>query len=104
MAAASSLQNSLRRSVANMRRLPFRTRKIITRPCVRWLQTLVNRVDPILFGRCFESWIKALWPDRHDLITIDGKTSADKTKRSVKTRRKSAGWNPNYLLQLLQLK
>jgi len=29
---------------------------------------------------------------------------ADKTKRSVKTRRKSAGWNPNYLLQLLQLK
>ena len=44
-------------------------------PCVRWLQTLVNRVDPILFGRCFESWIKQLWPDRHDLIAIDGKTS-----------------------------
>jgi len=44
-------------------------------PCVRWLQTLVNRVDPILFGRCFESWIKELWPDRHDLIAIDGKTS-----------------------------
>src|SRR5215467_10487007 len=44
-------------------------------PCVRWLQSLVNRVDPILFGRCFESWIKELWPDRHDLIAIDGKTS-----------------------------
>ena len=44
-------------------------------PCVRWLQTLVNRVDPVLFGRCFESWIKELWPDRHDLIAIDGKTS-----------------------------
>ena len=44
-------------------------------PCVRWLQTLVNRVDPILFGRCFESWIKELWPNRHDLIAIDGKTS-----------------------------
>jgi hypothetical protein len=44
-------------------------------PCVRWLRTLVNRVDPILFGRCFESWIKALWPERHDLIAIDGKTS-----------------------------
>jgi len=28
-------------------------------PCVRWLRTLVNRVDPILFARCFESWIKA---------------------------------------------
>jgi hypothetical protein len=44
-------------------------------PCVRWLQTLVNRVDPVLFGWCFESWIKELWPDRHDLIAIDGKTS-----------------------------
>jgi predicted transposase YbfD/YdcC len=44
-------------------------------PCERWLRTLVNRVDPIVFGQCFESWIKALWPDRHDLIAIDGKTS-----------------------------
>src|SRR6516225_5498379 len=44
-------------------------------PCVRWLRTLVNRIDPILFGCCFESWIAALWPDRHDLIAIDGKTS-----------------------------
>jgi predicted transposase YbfD/YdcC len=44
-------------------------------PCVRWLQTLVNRLDPVLFGRCFESWIKDLWPGRHDLIAIDGKTS-----------------------------
>ncbi len=35
----------------------------------------VARVDPILFGRCFEGWIKDLWPDRHDLIAIDGKTS-----------------------------
>src|SRR5471030_1704214 len=22
-------------------------------PCERWLRTLVNRVDPVLFGRCF---------------------------------------------------
>ena len=44
-------------------------------PCERWLRTLVNRVDPVLFGRCFEGWIKALWPERHDLIAIDGKTS-----------------------------
>jgi DDE_Tnp_1-associated len=36
-------------------------------PCVRWLRTLVNRIDPVLFGGCFESWIAALWPDRHDL-------------------------------------
>jgi len=44
-------------------------------PCARWLRTLVNRLDPILFGHCFESWIKELWPGRHDLIAIDGKTS-----------------------------
>jgi predicted transposase YbfD/YdcC len=44
-------------------------------PCVRWLRTLVNRVDAVLFGRCFEDWVRALWPDRHDLIAIDGKTS-----------------------------
>jgi predicted transposase YbfD/YdcC len=44
-------------------------------PTERWLRDLVNRIDPILFGRCFESWIAALWPGRHDLIAIDGKTS-----------------------------
>jgi predicted transposase YbfD/YdcC len=44
-------------------------------PCARWLRTLVNRLDPMLFGGCFESWIKELWPGRHDLIAIDGKTS-----------------------------
>jgi predicted transposase YbfD/YdcC len=44
-------------------------------PCARWLRTLVNRLDPGLFGRCFESWIRELWPGRHDLIAIDGKTS-----------------------------
>src|SRR5438046_966489 len=44
-------------------------------PGARWLRTLVNRIDPTLFGRCFESWIAALWPDRHEFIAIDGKTS-----------------------------
>jgi hypothetical protein len=44
-------------------------------PCARWLRTLVNRLDPLLFGSCFESWIKELWPGQHDLIAIDGKTS-----------------------------
>lgn len=44
-------------------------------PCEQWLRTLVNRVDPVLFGACFVSWIRALWPGRHDLIAIDGKTS-----------------------------
>jgi predicted transposase YbfD/YdcC len=44
-------------------------------PCERWLRALVNRIDPLLFGRCFESWVRALWPDRHEFIAIDGKTA-----------------------------
>jgi predicted transposase YbfD/YdcC len=44
-------------------------------PCERWIRALVNRVDPVLFGRCFNGWIAALWPDRHEFIAIDGKTS-----------------------------
>jgi predicted transposase YbfD/YdcC len=33
-----------------------------------------------------------------------GLVRANKTKGSVKTRRKAAGWDPNFLLQILQLK
>jgi predicted transposase YbfD/YdcC len=44
-------------------------------PCERWLRSLVNRIDPTLFGRCFTSWVRSLWPDRHDFIAIDGKTA-----------------------------
>jgi predicted transposase YbfD/YdcC len=44
-------------------------------PCERWLRILLNRIDPILFKRCFESWIAAMWPDRPEFIAIDGKTA-----------------------------
>jgi predicted transposase YbfD/YdcC len=44
-------------------------------PCERWLRNLINRIDPVLFGRCFTSWVAALWPGRHDFIAIDGKTA-----------------------------
>src|SRR5450631_4686383 len=44
-------------------------------PCQRWLRSLVNRIDPVLFGRCFEHWVAALWPGRHEFIAIDGKTA-----------------------------
>lgn len=44
-------------------------------PCGRWVRALCNRIDPALFARCFESWTAALWPGRHDLIAIDGKTA-----------------------------
>ena len=44
-------------------------------PCERWLRILLNRTDPILFKRCFESWLAATWPDRPEFIAIDGKTA-----------------------------
>jgi predicted transposase YbfD/YdcC len=74
-------------------------------PCERWLRTLVNRVDPILFGRCFEDWIKALWPDRHDLIAIDGKTARrthDKGK-GLKALHTLSAYATNARLTLAQL-
>ena len=74
-------------------------------PCVRWLQTLVNRLDPVLFGRCFESWIKELWPGRHDLIAIDGKTSRrthDKRK-GIKALHTLSAYATNARLVLTQL-
>jgi len=54
-------------------------------PCERWLCILLNRIDPILFKRCFESWVAAMWPDRPEFIAIDGKTA-----RRTHDRRKGA--------------
>jgi predicted transposase YbfD/YdcC len=74
-------------------------------PCERWLRTLVNRVDPITFGRCFEGWIAALWPGRHDLIAIDGKTSRrthDKRK-GLKALHTLSAYATNARLALTQL-
>jgi predicted transposase YbfD/YdcC len=74
-------------------------------PCERWLRTLVNRVDPILFGRCFEDWIRAMWPGRHDLIAIDGKTSRrthDKAK-GLKALHTLSAYATNARLTLAQL-
>ena len=53
-------------------------------PRARWLRALVNRVDAAV--RRF-----AL-----------GLVRANKSKGSVKTRRKSASWNPDFLLEILQ--
>lgn len=54
-------------------------------PGCRWLGILLNRIDPILFKRCFESWVAAVWPDRPEFIAIDGKTA-----RRTHDRRKGA--------------
>jgi DDE_Tnp_1-associated len=52
-------------------------------PCVRWLRTLVNRVDPALFAQCFDSWTAALWPDPHQFIAIVLRQAQDEGKDSA---------------------
>ena len=44
-------------------------------PGGRWLTLLMNRINPALFSAAFTAWVRASWPDRPDLIAIDGKTS-----------------------------
>jgi predicted transposase YbfD/YdcC len=44
-------------------------------PGARWLRDLMNRIDPVLFARCFEAFVASMWPERHDFIAIDGKTA-----------------------------
>ena len=44
-------------------------------PCADWLRSVMNRVDPELFRACFSSWVAECWPDKLDLVAIDGKTS-----------------------------
>jgi predicted transposase YbfD/YdcC len=44
-------------------------------PCADWLRTVMNRIDPDLFAACFSAWVAECWPDRPDLVAIDGKTS-----------------------------
>jgi predicted transposase YbfD/YdcC len=61
--------------------------------------------DPTLFARCFESWTAALWPERHDLIAIDGKTGRrthDKRK-GLKALHTLSAYAANARLTLAQL-
>jgi predicted transposase YbfD/YdcC len=44
-------------------------------PGARWLTILMNRIDPALFSAAFTTWVRATWPERLDLVAIDGKTS-----------------------------
>jgi predicted transposase YbfD/YdcC len=52
-------------------------------PCARWLNILMNRIDPDLFSDCFMSWARGLRPDAPDLVAIDGKTSRRSHDRSA---------------------
>jgi predicted transposase YbfD/YdcC len=44
-------------------------------PSGRWLTIMMNRINPALFSACFTAWVRETWPDRPELIAIDGKTS-----------------------------
>ena len=52
-------------------------------PGARWLNVLMNRVDPELFSAAFTAWVRESWPDRLDLVAIDGKTSRRSHNRSA---------------------
>jgi predicted transposase YbfD/YdcC len=74
-------------------------------PCERWLRSLVNRIDPVLFGRCFHGWIAELWPGRHDLIAIDGKTArrTHDRRKGLKALHTLSAYATNARLTLAQL-
>ena len=44
-------------------------------PTGRWLTILMNRLNPALFSACFTAWVRETWPERRDVVAIDGKTS-----------------------------
>ncbi|MDE2379515.1 ISAs1 family transposase [Bradyrhizobium sp.] len=52
-------------------------------PGARWLTLLMNRIDPGLFSEAFTAWVRESWPDRPDLVAIDGKTSRRSHDRSA---------------------
>ena len=74
-------------------------------PCERWVRTLVNRIDPALFGRCFNGWVAALWPHRHEFIAIDGKTSrrTHDQRKGLKALHTLSAYATNARLTLAQL-
>jgi predicted transposase YbfD/YdcC len=52
-------------------------------PSGRWLNIVMNRIDPDVFAACFMDWVSACWPEPLDAIAIDGKTvrrSHDRSK------------------------
>jgi predicted transposase YbfD/YdcC len=52
-------------------------------PGARWLNILMNRIDTGLFSAAFTSWVRETWPDRPELVAIDGKTSRRSHNRSA---------------------
>lgn len=44
-------------------------------PCADWLRVVLNRIDPLLFAACFQSFVAERLPDTVGQIAIDGKTA-----------------------------
>jgi predicted transposase YbfD/YdcC len=44
-------------------------------PCADWLRVVMNRIDPVLFAACFQSFVAERLPDAVGQIALDGKTS-----------------------------
>jgi predicted transposase YbfD/YdcC len=74
-------------------------------PCERWLRALINRIDPLLFGRCFDGWIAQIWPNRHEFIAIDGKTArrTHDQRKGLKALHTLSAYATNARLTLAQL-
>lgn len=51
-------------------------------PGERWLTILMNRINPALFAAAFADWVREAWPEKADLVAIDGKTSRRSHDRS----------------------
>ena len=51
-------------------------------PGERWLTILMNRINPALFAAAFAGWVRESWPEKADLVAIDGKTSRRSHDRS----------------------
>ena len=63
-------------------------------PCTDWLRTMMNRINPDLFMACFSSWVAECWPDKLDLVAIDGKTSR-------RSHNRKTGQKPLHLVSAL---
>jgi hypothetical protein len=74
-------------------------------PCARWLRDLMNRIDPTLFTRCFESFVASMWPGWHDFIAMavsrpaspghePWSRSTPRSSRPAKCRRKPGPISP----------
>ena len=60
-------------------------------PSGRWLNIMMNRIDPDVFAACFMDWVRACWPDPLERIAIAGKTvrrSHDRAKGRAATGRR----------------